>query len=544
MNGGDYLTIKARDRFKEILKVLATYGFGYLWGNSKSKRKKSPENLRRALEELGPTFIKIGQILSTRKDILPDEYIHELKNLQDNVPIEEFENVNKTFYESVGKEIDECFLYFNKTPIASASIAQVFEGVLLDGTKVVIKIQRRDIYELMTTDIRILTKIFSINKIRKKIEVIDPIEALKELKKITEKELDFIIEMNNMIKFKEENKKNTLIRVPTVFEGFCTKKVLTQEYIDGFKVNNIREIIAGGYNTKEIIKKLSLAYCDQVFKHGFFHGDPHPGNILISNGKLCFIDFGIMGVIDDYLRGWLNEVMLAMALEDKDKIIEFILAVGIKTGKIDKNLLYEGVTTIFDNYLSTSLKNIKIGNVLEELASISMMNNIAFPTDLVLLMRGLLILEGVAEELDPNFDVMGIIINYIKIQSKSSIFESINTEEFMLKGYSMIRDSMRIPKTTYRVLRGIEEGRTKIQLNVNEMNNVVTSLDKMINRIVGGMLIASLIIGSSLIISSNVGPIYKGISLLGAIGYIVSGIFAIILLVSMIKSGEFRYKKK
>lgn len=538
------MAINSKKRFNEILRVLLSYGFGYLLGKSEEKKKHSPENLRKALEELGPTFIKLGQIMSTRRDMFPKEYIEELKKLQDNVPRESLEDVKHTFYEAVGKSIDECFSYFNEEPMASASVAQVYEAVLKSGERVVVKIQRHEIYELMTTDISILMRIFSLNKVRDRIKIIDPIEALNELLMITQKELNFLIEKESMERFREENKENSLIYVPKVFEEFTSTTVLTQEYIEGFKVNDRENIERYGYNKKDIIRKLALVYCKQVFDYGFFHGDPHPGNVLISNGKLCFIDFGIMGTIDDYTKECLNDVMLGVALEDKEKVVDFILAVGIKRGKVDRNLLYEGVTSIFNNYLSTSLKNIKIGNVLEELIEMAKENNIAFPSDLALLMRGMLILEGVAEELDPHFDIMEIVIDFVKMESKRTLFKNITFEEIILKSYSTIRDGAKIPKVIFNVLKGLEEGRTKIQLSVSELNNIINSLDRMINRLVGGLLISALIIGSSFIISSRVGPNFRGVSLIGLIGYLLSGILAFALLISMIRAGEFKYRKK
>lgn len=537
------MEINSKKRFNEILKVLISYGFGHLVGKSEEE-KHSPTNLRKAFEELGPTFIKLGQIMSTRRDMLPKEYIEELKKLQDNVPQENINDVKNTFFQSIGKSIEECFSYFNEEPIASASISQVHEAILKSGERVVVKIQRKEIYELMTTDIAILIKIFSLNKVRNKIKIIDPVEALNELLTITQKELNFLIEAESMIRFKEENKENTIIYAPEVYEDFTSRMVLTQEYIEGFKVNDRENIESCGYNKKDIIRKLALAYCKQVFDYGFFHGDPHPGNILICDGKLSFIDFGIMGAIDDYTKECLNDVMIGIALEDKEKVVDFILAVGIKRGKVDRNNLYEGVTSLFNNYLNTSLKNIKIGNVFEEIIDMAKSNNIAFPSDLALLMRGMLILEGVAADLDPHFDIMEIVIDFVKMESKRTLLDKVTIEEVALKTYSTLRDGAKIPQAVLRVLKGLEEGRTKVQLSVNELNSIISSLDRMVNRLVAGLLIASLIIGSSFIVSSKVGPEFRGVSLLGVIGYILSGILAIVLLISMIKAGEFNYRKK
>ena len=536
--------MKSRDRFQEIIRVFISYGFGYLIDSKFNNSKKSPINLRMALEELGPTFIKIGQILSTRPDLLPEEYINELIKLQDSAPEESFENIKSVFEESINKKIYDCFLYFSKKPTASASIAQVHEAILNDGRAVIVKIQRPNIYNTMKTDIDIIKKIIKLSKGRIDIDIVDPLAVIEELESTTEKELDFIDESKSIVKFRENNENISPIYAPDVISSLCSEKVLTLEYINGFKINDMKMIEKKGYSNKDIAKKLALSYCKQIFDDGFFHGDPHSGNLLISNGRICFIDFGITGELDEGLKNWLNKAMIAVATGDKNKIVDFILAIGIKRGKVNKGNLYEDVSYLFTTYLNTSLKNIKIAVLLEEMFSIVKNNNIQFPKELAILFRGLVILEGVIAEVDPQLDIISVITSFVKGKNKMLLIKDINEEELVLSAYSFFRDASRIPSKAVEALSSISDGRAKINFNITDLENSVDHISNMVNRLVGALLVSSLIIASSLIISNNVGPIYKGISLMGIAGYIISAIFAIFLLIAVVRDGGFRSKKK
>ena len=287
---------KSRERFHEIVKVFAKYGIGILLESNKKENMKSPQNLRKALEELGPTFVKIGQILSTRSDLLPDKYVKELIKLQDAAPIEMTETIRGVFKESIGRDISECFKEFDDYPLASASIAQVHQAVLNDGTEVVVKIQRPDIYEIMKMDIAILKRLIKFTKI--KITIVDPIAVLDEIAKITEEELNFITEGNNILQFIENNKKANVICAPKLITDIWSDKVIVMQKMDGIKISELDKIEAEGYDKKEIAQKLALAYCKQVFEDGFFHADPHPGNILIYENKILFF-YTFMYTIND-----------------------------------------------------------------------------------------------------------------------------------------------------------------------------------------------------------------------------------------------------
>lgn len=533
---------KSTERFKEIVKVFVHYGFGYILENGKNK--KSPRNLRKAFEELGPTFIKIGQVLSTRTDILPSEYVKELVKLQDSAPREDMGVIEAIFKESIKKGIDECFLYFNETPMASASVSQVHKAILIDGRPVVVKLQRPNIHEKMRMDINILKRIIKFTNIKINIKVVNPLEVLEQIEETTKKELDFITEGKSILRFKENNKDVPPIYAPKLIKEIWSEKVLVLEEISGFKINDLKRIESEGYNNKDIAKKLALSYCKQIFDNGFFHADPHPGNLLIYEGKICFLDFGIMGELDEKLREWLNTAMGAIATKDKNKLVDCILAIGIRQGRIDRGEIYEDISYIVDTYLTTSLKNIKITVLLQEIFEITRKNNIQMPKELVTLVRCLMILEGVVAEIDPEIEIIGVVIAFVRSKNKYQLLKELNKEEILLSALGFTRDTVRIPSKTLEVLNKISSGKVQLKFNINNIENIVSKIDTMVNRLTGGLLIASLVISSSMIISSNVGPTYKGISIIGIIGYIISTIFASILLYNMIRTGLFSSKDK
>ena len=527
---------KPSSRFREIIKIFAIYGFGYVFDSKNLEEKKSPENLRKAFEELGPTFIKIGQIFSTRPDLLPKEYIEELTKLQDSASEESFEDMKLVLENSLNIPINKSFKFINPIPIASASIAQVYEGKLRDGRDVVIKIQRPDIYRKMQLDISILKRIFKFTKAKIKISIIDPLEALEEIEEVTKGELNFRSEAENIIKFRKYNENVAPVHAPYVVGELLSDKVLVLEKINGIKINELKRLLENGYDSKDIANKLSLAYCKQIFEDGFFHGDPHPGNILISDGKICFVDFGIVGQLSDIMRKWLNSAMFAIATRDKDKLVDCILSVGIKNGKINRISLYDSVSYIFDTYLKTSIKNIKISTLIQEICDITRGNNIQLPRELVCLIRGLVILEGVVSEIDPDLEIIGVIVCFMKSRNKLIILDCLESEELVVSLYSFARDSIKIPTKTLEVLNKISAGEAKLELKVKDIDRTLTQINKMVNRITEGLLISTLILSSSLIVSNNVKPTYKGISIIGLLGYSIATIFATRLLIAMIKS--------
>jgi ubiquinone biosynthesis protein len=525
-------------RFQEIVKIMASYGFGYLVDTKIKKSKSAPSNLRKAFEDLGPTFIKIGQILSTRPDILPTAYIEELAKLQDSVPSESFQAINEVFLEDFSKDIKDCFLHFDEEPLASASIAQVHRAVLKDGREVIVKIQRPHIYEKMKLDLSILSRILNLTKARFKEFLLDPQEALDELFTSTEKELNFENEANNIEKFFNFNKSVGFMYVPYVIREFCSKHVVTMEKIDGIKISDIQKLHTAKIDLDQLGKTLALSFFKQIFEDGFFHGDPHPGNILIKDNKICFIDFGIMGELPNSLRNALNEMVISIVFEDINKLISVLMSIGVKTGQVDRNQLYDDIDYLMANYLSTSLRSIKVSLILEDVMDVSSRNNIKMPKELTLLVKTLVIVEGVVAKIAPDINILDVAIPYVKASTKKSWLKDLSLEDLALKTFRFSKDSSRLPSKLIELSDSIIRGRAKIQFEHRNLEKPFSSLDRMINRLAATLVASSMIIASALIIDSNVGGKIYGMSTVGLIGFIVSALISLWILISIFRSGK------
>lgn len=525
-------------RFREIVKILASYGFGYIVDSKLNKENKSPENLRKAFEELGPSFIKIGQILSTRPDIISPEYIRELSKLQDNVSAEDFKDISTVFFNEFLQTIDETFLYFEEEPFASASIAQVHNAILKDGRSVIVKIQRPDIAEKMKMDISILQRIVKLTKNKFGDALIDPEEALNELLNSTELELNFKNEADNIKAFKLLNSNVNCIYAPDVIWEVSSNKVLTLEKINGFKIDDIAKLNENGYDLDDLAQKLALSYLKQVLDDGFFHGDPHPGNILIREGKICFIDFGIVGKLSKALRESLNEALVAAAFKDTNMLISVLFSIGIKKGPIDKNKLYEDIEYLLDSYLSTSLENIKISVMLQEIFDISKHNNLALPKELTLLIRSLVILEGVIAGISPEIKIIDVALPYVKANIKNSMLDNISVEDLLFNSVKFAKDSAKIPGKIIELSDSMLSGRARVQFELKHLNKSINELNKMVNRLVFGFIVAATIVSASLILNTNLGPKVFGISIIGILSFLLAAFAGLWLLISIIKSGK------
>lgn len=512
-------------RFREILKVFAKYGLG----------EKNPQNIRKAFEELGPTFIKIGQILSTRSDIFPPSYIDEFVRLQDNVYPESLQSIREVFEGEFNVSLEDSFKFFSRVPLASASISQVHKAILKDGREVIVKIQRPDIKDKMEQDIHILKKIIKLNKKRFDASPIDVLDALDEIWSASRQELDFENEKNNINLFNSLNCDVAFIHTPFVVSELSSNKVLTLENIDGFKIDNLELLTNEGYDLEDISRKLAIGFLKQVFVDGFFHGDPHPGNILIKDTKICFIDFGIMGKLPKPLRESLNDAIISIAFQDVDKLMQVFLSIGIRKGQINKNALYEDLDYMFHNYLNTSLSNINISVILDEILTLAKRNNIQLPKELTLVMKSFILLEGIISKLCPEIKILDIAIPYIK--GTSSLIPNITFDDLVIKAYSLFKDTYKLPSKMVSVSDSILSGRAKIQMEHKNLDKPLASLNKMVNRMVFGLVISAMILGSCLILTSNIGPKVYGISIIGIMGFGMSGIFGLLLIISILKSG-------
>jgi ubiquinone biosynthesis protein len=542
------------ERLEEIIAVLAKYEFidilkktGLKTSFSRIFRSKeflyeldatAPERILLVFEELGTTFIKFGQILSTRPDIVGVDIANELAKLQDKVPPDPFELIKKEIEQELNSPLNEIFLEFNEKPVASASIAQVHQAKLKDGTLVAVKIQRPNIIDQIKKDITIMRYLGGLLERRiSNFRYYNVSGVIDEFERAIIKELDFELEARNIEKFKSYFKNNSKICTPKNYENYSTIKILTMEFIDGVKITEIpnSNIIADG---KTIAKIGAECYFKQIFKYGFFHGDPHPGNLLVKNNNvLCFIDFGIMGHLDmDFVYN-IAELFVYIFDYDLNGIINQLLYMEIIDDTVDIKSLKYDLIDILDEYYGADIKN--LGGFINEFSTPDLMEKykIELPKDFILLGKVLSILEDIGRELDPTFNTIEVTKPLIKklLADRLNPLNILNYKtQYLFELQHIGRD---LPRTISQTLLKAKKGQIGIDLNVESLDKFSLKLDKMVDRISITLIISSLIVGSSLILQSGRGiPIPQlGFSTIGSIIFIIASILAVILIVNTLR---------
>ncbi|WP_368645150.1 ABC1 kinase family protein [Alkalibacterium putridalgicola] len=525
-----------RERLREIASVLASYGFGHIYRTRLRTKHKEQDarNLRLAFEELGPSFIKIGQIISTRQDLLPPNYINEMSKLRDDAPPFPFSEISRIFHEEFKESLDDVFEWVDEKPIASASVAQVHKAKLLTGEDVVIKVQRPEIEENLLRDIKLFSRIVSMAPETVKEMLVDVEAAFKEIEETTKRELDFRNEGQALIKFKQLNKENDAVSVPTPYLPYTSKRVLVEDYVGGIRSLNLQQIREEGYIKKDIAEKLVFSILSQVFKDGYFHGDPHPGNIILSDNKIVFIDFGIIGELSEAVKKDLIKMMRAIVFEDIDQLMNLLLQMAIMKEKVDRFQFSEDLDDFYQSYVSKSFGQIDLSSFFSDVLHVTRKYKMVMPNDFILLAKSLTILEGVVTDLHPDINILEIASDYIKSSDDIEIFESFSSAKVKMSAYQLAMDSIKFPSSLKRALDTVNNGRLMVHIDLVHFDEKWREVNKMVNRLVFAVIIAALILASAIIF---VMAEAAGVSIFAIIIFIGAGVMGLWLLISIIKSG-------
>lgn len=512
-----------RARFKEILSILR---------RNKILKGITPQKLRTVIEQLGTTFIKLGQMLSMRNDVMPKEYCDELSKLQTDVPSMPFEDVKSVIESSYDKSLDSIFMSFNKQPLGSASIAQAHLAKLFDGVDVVVKVQRKGIYKIMSRDIDLIRKILKYLKHFVKIgDVIDFNMVLNELWTSAQEEMDFLIEADNAEEFFIAQKDVAFVSSPKIYRALTTKEVLVMEYIEGISVENKSELLKNGYDLSEIGAKLADNYVKQVTEDGFFHADPHPGNLRIRNGQIVWIDFGMMGRISHCNQTLITEAVKAVAKNDASKLKDIILAMGECHAKINHAKLYGNIEELLVHYGTMELGEMNMAEAMEDAIKIAKDNQISIPAGFSMLVRGLATIERVVADISPDINMVAITAAHFSNQT----FDRKEIEKELKASLQSIFDSGRkaldVPSLYADMLRMTNKGQLKTNIEITPSDDCENSSFRLVNKLVGGLLAASLMIGSSILCTTKIQPELFGVPLIGILGFVASIVIGIILFV-------------
>jgi ubiquinone biosynthesis protein len=548
------------NRFRQILSILIKYGFEnilhdvkldkYIDSARKFKESDSPENMasfsrwqrmRMVLEDLGPNFIKIGQILSNRPDLLPADLIVELSKLQDSSTPFPGAEAKQIIAEELGKPVEEIFKEFDDVPVASASVAQVHRAVLQDGSIVAVKVQRPGIENVINTDIEILLNLAGLlEKFVKGMDILNPVSIMEEYKKAIHMELDFVLESSHIEKFAQNFKDDDSIYVPAVYREHTTKKVLTMEYVDGIRFSDYTRS-ENGSKLKLIARRTTRLVVKQIFEYGYFHADPHPGNIFIlNNEKICFLDYGLMGKLAFKQREQVTEMLMGIAGRKAAKIVNSLQKMT-ESGYIeDKEKLEARVIELLNRYAGVPLGEIDISNLFYDVINTLLSFRLKILPDFFLLIKSIIIMKGVINKLDPDYNIDEHLIPllrnifYIKHGNPNKMAEDFyaSASDFM----SLLRSA---PDGLRELFEQIKRGKLTISIDYKGLDATVGRFEKTGNKVVISIIAAALLIGSSLIVSALIMmsktkiPEINGISI-GFIGLIIAAILGVFLLLSII----------
>jgi len=552
-------------RIRRIIAVASRHGFGHLvaqMGLQKfvsfgrlvltfrrapalEHRMRAPERLRLVFEELGPSFIKLGQVLACRPDMLPLEYAAELSKLTDSVAPFPFTEAKEIIEKDLGKSLGDIFAAFDPLPVAAASIAQVHGARLKDGSEVMVKVQRPDIDLIIEKDINILRGIAELMEAHfPEMRVYNPVGIVEEFSRSITRELDFFIEAANAAILRKNFDKSAILYVPRVFPEFTTKRVLVLERIAGIRIDDIGRIERGGFDRSELTRKGAAAFFQMVLQDGFFHADPHPGNIFVlPDGRLGLVDFGIMGRVTEENMRYFADTLVALMEHDFDKLVQEYVNIGFvpeETVDIDtfQRELKDELTEFLEPYYGMSARQIDFGSYVNRLTQLSLRHNLRMPQNLYLVNKTLITLEGLLRQLDPNFVFVDVARPYVA--------KLIRRRRDPRRAFRAARKNMEdlydlvtvLPKQVQASFRKLIRGEVRIKLHHEELGHFIRDIDKSSNRLAFSIITAAIIVASSIIIHSGQGPAFFGLPVFGLVGYVIAAFLGIWILIGIVRSGQ------
>ena len=544
---GFYSAYGKLKRIKQIVEVLTRHQLGFLIDiigltrfsslsaitrKTRKERVEAPHIWARArmvLEDLGGTFIKMGQVLSTRGDILPRELIEELEKLQDQVPPFAFDEVRKTVEKELGIHLEDVFEIFEIRPLASASLGQVHRARLKGGQDVVIKVLRPNMKSSIEIDCNILLDAARFLERRRFLKGRFRFVAIaREIKEFLEEETDYMHEVHNAERFRKNFAQDPSVMVPRIFWAYTSGKVFCMEQITGVKIINTDEIRSMGLDIQEITKTGITVYLKQMLVHGFFHADPHPGNIFVTReGRIAFVDFGLVGELDRNLRVRLADMFIAASRNNLDGVIDALLSMGSLQPSVERVRLRKDLGYIYEKYSAIPIKQINLKELTREILEMTYRHQVKLPPDFTLMIKTLVMLEGLGKQLDPDFNILEAAEPFAKELARERMMSHLwlsDAVKSLQDAWSLMGTYVQQATRTYDAL---ERGDIKIQ-------HEHLGLHKMINRLCFAIVVAAIFLGSSWLIASP-----TDFAIFGFLGVILAGGMGMLLLFSIIRSGRF-----
>ena len=541
-------------RYREIGSVIAKYGFSELveevgLGRVFPRLPRGPvttaekvelraRNLRLALEELGPTFIKAGQVLSSRPDLLPAIYIAELEKLQDKVVKFDYETAKKTVEDELGRPLNEIFSHFSKAPIASASLSQVHRATLKTGEQVAVKIRRPGIEKMIEQDIRIFHDIASILQRSQAIgKYYDFVGTVDGFERIIHEELEFRLEASNIERVRKSLASFKHITLPDVHLDYSTQKVLTLEFVDGIHITAIDELDSDKIDKKVIASELFRAYIKQIIEDGFFHADPHPGNILVTReGMVYLIDLGMVGRLDGNLQSQIARILIDLVDQNSDGVTETVMYLGVRSEETNFDQLSRDIGNLTTRYYGRAIEAIGLSDVLNGLVAVITRNHIKVPSNFALLAKTVVLVDGIVRRLDPNFnysEALSASITRIVLTRLRAQFSAVKLFGATLESSDFL---VSLPRHLGLLTDKLVKDDFRIKFEHHRLESLERTISRSANLLTVALIVSAIVLGSGLVISAEVGPKVFGFPALGLLGFIFASILGLYLVYQILRS--------
>ncbi|MHC1576386.1 MAG: ABC1 kinase family protein [Methanosarcinaceae archaeon] len=545
-------------RYGIIIDTLIKYGFGYFVdqmglrsiGSVKSRFKgrfgrggavnTRPARARQVLEELGPTYVKFGQFLSMRQDLIPQEYSEEFTKLQNDVPSFAYEDVEHIVAEELGGEICDLFSEFEKKPIAAASIGQVHRAKLPDGTDVAVKVQRPEILDVIEVDLDIMYSIagFAQEHIHDA-QLYRPADIVDEISRSIHAELDYTQEARNIERFRHNFRKDHNITIPKVYWDYSSKRVLTMEYIDGVKCINFDKLDEFGIDHNQVATYGTEAFMKQVFEDAFFHADLHAGNVFVlKDGRVALLDFGMVGYLSEEVRRNLTDALIAITRGNLVQFIEVLRDFGVVSEKLDEQAFKVDCDYLLNKYYGRSLDQLDVSAVSAEMMGLLRRYQMRVPSNVALLIRGVLTASGFATQIAPDFNVTAIAEPYAKKVMRNRIRPDALARNAYNDMWYVSRMLHKAPLQVSHILGVAEKGYLNLRFEHHGMDRIVNEMSASSNRLAFSIIISAIIVGSSLVIQTGMEPHLWGVPMLGVLGFLAAGVLGMGLAVYILRTGN------
>lgn len=539
------------ERYIEIGRVLARHGWDHILGrlgladifhvkHRALGTPPGPVQVRESIEELGPTFIKLGQLLSTRPDIIPKDYTDELEKLQDEVPPVSFHSIRQVIEEEFGMPVDGVFAAFDPKPLASASLGQTYLATLFDGQHVVVKVQRPGIRQTIETDLEIMAGVAHfLEQHFEQARIYGLSELVEEFSISIRQEMDYTREGRNGDKLLESFAGVGAVKIAATIWDYTTVRVLTQERLIGIKISDIPALDAGGYDRVAIARNLSRAFLKMVFVDGFFHSDPHPGNLVVLKDNVVgFVDYGQMGRLNATLKMQVTRLLSDYIQEDSEGFAETLLDIGTSTSDLNRHAYGREIDQLLRQWYDVPVSQVRIGDILRRTMQISARYRVRLPANMAMLMKATIEIESTDSLLDPNYNLTQDAREYIE-RSIRSEFSTRKIKTQLLENLLAWKDLfINFPHRGAEVLENMAENRFRVIFRHEGLEAPAEDIDQSANRLSFALIVSSIIIGSSLVLSSRIGPAWHGFPVLGLIGYGIALILGAALLISIIRGGK------